>query len=198
MRATPTCCEVGRWGAAWIIAVVLPAGLVGGPYRTAVTLAFLNHPGAGLPLPFHQSLTPTQLLQEAFFNIFKLDPGLFLLPKVRWVNLISPQCHKPIKYFPLITVSCRLSIPNSIAYKKTSWKQLFFFLFLRNIVTFVNRFSVLHCRILGTRESQTDTNMTMKKTNLMFVLYDLKNCILHQRFKISGLSWFELKLEMEI
>lgn len=77
---TLTCWQVGRWSAAWLIAMIFPAGLVRRPHRTAVSLALFHCPGAGLPFTFHQCLTPTHLLQEAFFNVLWLYPGLFLLP----------------------------------------------------------------------------------------------------------------------
>lgn len=77
---TLTCWQVGRWSAARLIAMIFPAGLVRRPHWTAVSLALFHCPGAGLPFTFHQCLTPTHLLQEAFFNILWLYPGLFLLP----------------------------------------------------------------------------------------------------------------------
>lgn len=77
---TLTCWQVGRWSAAWLIAMIFPAGLVRCPHGTAVSLALFHCPGAGLPFTFHQCLTPTHLLQEAFFNVLWLYPGLFLLP----------------------------------------------------------------------------------------------------------------------
>ena len=80
LSRSPTCREVGGGRAAGVVAVVLPAGLVGRAQGAAVLRALLHRPGAGLPLPLHQCLAAAHLLQVAPLHVLGLDPGLLLLP----------------------------------------------------------------------------------------------------------------------
>lgn len=60
--STLTCWEVCRWSTARLVAMVFPAGLVGGPNRAVVSLALLHCPGPGLPFTLHQCFAPIHLL----------------------------------------------------------------------------------------------------------------------------------------